>query len=82
MKLYVHVNGLIITNLVIWVVNLWWFPLSVHLIIPVVGFLGIWVRDVLRLVPVFWFFVIRVIDLLTLIPVIGLLGFRVLKKNK
>lgn len=65
--------------LVLWVVNLGWLPFSVHLIIPVVGFLGIWVGDVLRLVPVLWFLVIRVINLFTLIPVIGLLGFWILQ---
>ena len=53
-------------TLVIWVVNLtwlplalafrilnhWWFPLSIHLFIPVLRLLSIRVRDVLWLVPV------------------------------
>lgn len=66
--------------LVVWIVNLWWFPFAIHLIIPIVGFLGIWVGNMLRFIPILGFFVIRIINLLTFIPVIWLLGFWVLQK--
>merc|ERR1719216_472250 len=60
--------------LVCWVVNLFWLPLTVHLIIPVIWFLGLWVRDVLRLVPVFWFRILWVINLLVVFPIFWFLG--------
>ena len=68
----------ICTHLVLRVIDHRGLPLSVHLIVPVVGLLGVRVRDVFRLVPVLGFGVLRVVDLLTLIPVIRLLGLRIL----
>ena len=59
------------------VVDHGWFPLAVHLIVPIVGFGGVRVGDVLWLVPVFRLLVILVIDLLTVIPVFWFLGIRV-----
>jgi len=67
-----------VAHLVFWVVNHWWFPFAVHLIIPVIGLLGIRISNVLGLFPVLWLGVFWVVDLLTLIPVVGLLGFWVL----
>ena len=64
------------------VVDHGWFPLAIHLIVPIVGLGGDRVGDVLWLVPVFWLLVILVIDLLTVIPVFRFLCFRILKKTK
>lgn len=69
------------TDLVLGVVDLRGFPVSVHLIIPVVGLLGIRVSDVLRLVPILGLLVLRVIDVLVVVPVIGLLCIRVLNNH-
>merc|ERR1719334_2760216 len=65
-------------TLVVWVVDLWGFPFTIHLIIPVVGLLGVGVRDVLGLVPIFGFLVFWVINLLALIPILRFLCFRIL----
>ena len=69
------------TYFVVWVINLWWFPFTVHFIIPIVRFLGIRVWDMFWLVPLFWFFVIRVINLFILIPIFWFFGFWVLLKE-
>merc|ERR1711963_814188 len=61
-------------TLVVWVINHRWFPFTVHLIIPVIWFLGLWVRDVFWLVPVFWFSIFWVINFLIVFPVFWFLG--------
>lgn len=48
-------------------------PFTVHLVIPVLWLLGIWVRNVLWLVPVLWLGVGLVIDLGAVIPVLRFL---------
>lgn len=57
------------------------FPLAVHLVVPVFGFGGVRVGDVLGLVPVLGFGVIRVGDGRAVVPVFGLLGFWVLESG-
>jgi len=66
------------TYLVFWIVDHWRLPFSIHLIIPVVWFLGVRIWNVLGLVPVFRLRVIWIINLLAFIPIIRLLSLRIL----
>merc|ERR1711963_908908 len=65
-------------SLVVWVVNLWWFPFSVHFIIPIIGFGGISIGNVFWFVPVFWFGVFWVVHLCIIYPVFWFLCFWIL----
>ncbi|GMT09210.1 hypothetical protein PFISCL1PPCAC_507 [Pristionchus fissidentatus] len=65
-------------SLVLGVVNHGRFPLSVHLIIPVVRLLRVLVGNVLGLLPVGGLLISLVIDVLSLVPVLGLLCIGVL----
>jgi len=79
-------------TLVIWIVNLFWFPFSlvfriinhrwlpftIHFIIPVFRLTGIWIRNMLWLIPIFWLLVIRIINSCFVIPIARFLSFRIL----
>lgn len=67
-----------VSYLVFWVVDHWWFPFAIHLIIPVFWFLGLWVWNVLGLVPVLWLRVLWVVKLLPVVPILRLLRVGIL----
>lgn len=73
----VNLRGLPPT-LVFSVLNHRWFPISIHLFVPVLGLLIIRVRDVLRLDPFLTFRVHGVINLGLLIQVLRLRSTRIL----
>uniref|UniRef100_A0A2M4DHF4 Putative secreted protein n=1 Tax=Anopheles darlingi TaxID=43151 RepID=A0A2M4DHF4_ANODA len=64
--------------LVLGVVDHRWLPLSVHLIIPIVGLGSIRVRDVLWFVPVLRLGIVRIGNGCTVVPVFRLLRLRIL----
>merc|ERR1719385_461655 len=64
--------------LVVGVVDLGRLPLTVHLIVPVLGLRRVGVSDVLGLVPVLWLDVLRVIELGLINPIIWLLCLGIL----
>ena len=66
-------------SLVLGVIDHRRLPLSVHLVVPVLGLGGVRVGDVLRLLPVLWLAVLGVVNLGTVNPVLGLLGLGVLR---
>lgn len=70
-----------VSHLVVGVVYHGRLPLSVHLVIPVVGLGRVGVGDVLGLVPVLRLLVFRVVDLLPVVPVLGLLRLWVLDRK-
>ena len=66
------------TNLVFWVVDHRWLPFTVHLIVPIFGFLRIWIWNVFWLLPIFGLRIFGIVDVLTVIPVFWLFRFRIL----
>merc|ERR1719189_2848627 len=65
-------------SLVVWIVNLSRLPLSVHLIVPVLGLGCVRVGDVFRLLPVLGLDILGIVNLGSVNPVIGLAHLRVL----
>ena len=61
------------------VIDLRWLPFSIHIVIPILGLLGIRVGDMFWLLPVLGLLVLWVIDRFTFIPVFGFLGVRILE---
>ena len=53
---------------VFWVINHWWFPVSVHIVIPVVGFFRIGIGDVFWLFPIVGLGVVGIGDFFAFIP--------------
>merc|ERR1719323_2917578 len=65
-------------SFVVWVINLSWFPFSVHFIIPILRFGSIRISNVFRLVPVLGFGVFGIINLGPIVPIFRFFGFRIL----
>merc|ERR1719228_431660 len=65
-------------SLVFRVVNLSWFPFTVHLIFPVLWFGSIRISNVLWLLPIFRLDILRVINLCGVNPVVGLADLGIL----